>query len=135
MSWSNSYIGIPWTREDHGRTGTHCWGLVRLVYAECLGLDVGDYGPACERARVAELMRDGFGRWPWRRPPAGGKRQSFDILVIERAGIDDHVGIVVTPDLMLHLPSGIGGESLITAVADPRWKRRIVGHFRHEAAP
>ena len=131
MSWSNGFLGITWTSEDTMRQGTHCWGLVRLVYAECLQIEAGDYGPApSDRAVTAGLMMSELARFPWKEVPFDAPLKAFDLVVIERAGLDDHVGIVVDQHLMLHLPAG--SESKVERIADLRWRRRIVRIYRHE---
>ncbi len=126
MSWSNRYLGIPWSREDLGARGTHCWGLVRLVYAEQLGIALEDFGAAHSRAENAAIVADRRQRWPWREVP---RAASFDVIVFRRGKIDDHIGIMVDGPLMLHVD--IGGEARVDDVTSPEFSSRRAAYHRH----
>ena len=61
MDWWLKWVGLPF--EDGGR-GPHsydCWGLLRAVYAERLGVDLPSYGEISARdlARIARAMEAG----------------------------------------------------------------------------
>ena len=37
-AWVADYVGLPWEPYGRTRAGVDCWGLVRLVYEERLGI-------------------------------------------------------------------------------------------------
>lgn len=129
-SWSDRYVGIPWSREDLGARGTHCGGLVRLVYAERLGIVIEDVGPAGERAENAAALAARRSAWPWRVIPTA-EAQPYDVIVYRDGAYEDHVGIVVTARLMLHV--AIGREAIVEEISGPAWRDRIVAVHRHAA--
>ncbi|WP_430914065.1 NlpC/P60 family protein [Methylobacterium sp. sgz302541] len=133
-SWSDPYIGLPWQERGLTRDGIACWGLCRLVYAEVLDIAVPDYAAKVtsieERAEVAAVFAEGTMAGPWRSVPEA-QVASFDILVFRRAGLDAHVGLVVTPGRMLHITSG--QDSAVVDYTDGRWAPRLSGVYRHEA--
>ncbi len=129
--WSNRYIGIPWRREDRGAEGTHCWGLVRLVYAEMLDIALDDYGAAHDRAATAATIAERRALWPWRQVVALGEARPFDVIVFREGRHIDHVGILVEPRLMLHV--SIGHEAVIEDIGGAAFASRISGLHRHVA--
>jgi len=134
MHWSADFIGLPWQDRGLTRSGIACWGLARLVYAEVLGLDVPDYAAEVasleDRTEVATVYAGGTAFGPWHAVSESEARE-FDIVVFRRAGLDAHVGIVVTPGRMLHITSG--QDSAIVSYADGRWAPRLSGIYRHTA--
>lgn len=126
MSWSARYIGIPWTREDQGTTGTHCWGLVRLVYAGVFGIALPDCGPSIGSVPDSERIAAGRIAWPWRivdTPLAG------DVVLFRQGHYEDHVGVLVDRRLMLHVERDRTSE--VIEIAAPRWRHRLVAIHRH----
>lgn len=134
MHWSTGYIGLPWQDRGLTRAGIACWGLVRLVYAERLGLDVPDYAAEvvslAERAEVAAVFAGGTVAGPWAAVPEGDARE-FDVVVFRRAGLDAHVGIITEPGRMLHITSG--QDSAVIDYTAGRWAPRLSGTYRHES--
>ncbi len=125
--WWEEYIGIPF--EDKGRTnrGCDCYGLLRLIYAKHLSVDLPSmtsfYEDTEQREEINGLLVT--------RPLILGFRQvslrevaPFDVLVIRQAGFDCHLGVVVKPNFMIHSESGKGAvlENFIRPHVRPRVK-------------
>ncbi|MEW6263388.1 MAG: NlpC/P60 family protein [Thermodesulfobacteriota bacterium] len=132
-SWVSSYIGLPFREAGRERsTGLDCWGLVRLVLAEKLGLDLPSfegvaYRKGCDMAALGETMRE-FRRCLHWAPVLQGQEECFDLIWLRTAGAPIHVGLVVAPGWMLHVEQGC--DSVIESYTGLRWKRRILEILR-----
>jgi cell wall-associated NlpC family hydrolase len=129
MSWSNRFIGIPF--RDHGRdfAGADCWGLAWLIYRDELGVTLPDYlgyASAEEQAEVSSLFRGAVASPIW--SPVTTP-QPFDIALFRRGRLTTHVGVVVSPGLMIH----VEGEDCAKVVSyrSGAWLQRLAGHYRH----
>jgi len=133
--WAQSYLGIPFKAHGRGRAGCDCWGLVRLVYAEQLKVDLPDFEVVSpdDAAAVPNAIASEKPRW---QQVAFEDRREFDVVVMRARLVVDgvavspemHVG-VVTPDLkILHtqLPAGVA----CVAADHPTLARRIAGVWR-----
>jgi len=136
MSWSDRYIGLPYRDRGRDHDGADCWGLVRLVYREALAITLPSYletyASLEERAEIAAAIGAKSARYPWRRIATGDAR-GFDLVLFQRGGIADHVGIVVAPSAMLHVARG--SEAVIAPYDETPWSGRLVGLYRHAAVP
>ncbi|MFQ5954022.1 MAG: C40 family peptidase [Kiloniellales bacterium] len=128
--WTEGYIGIPYADKGHSRDGVDCWGLVRLVYAEQLGVDLPSYADryasAADLDEVARLI-DGE-RGPWRTVK---RPRALDVLLLRIRGAAGHVALVAAPGWMLHVMDQI--EVALERYETITWARRIAGAYRHEA--
>lgn len=126
MSVLNAYIGLPSKDRGRDRNGIDCWGLARLVYKECLGIELPDlanvYIAAGDRPTVRAAVASQREDWT---PVLAGK--PFDLVLIRQAPW--HVGVVVRHGLMLHIPEN--GESCIEPYLSGRWGDRVEGVYRH----
>ncbi|MFC7455456.1 C40 family peptidase, partial [Insolitispirillum peregrinum] len=108
-AWAAEYIGLPFS--DHGRTrdGVDCWGLVRLVLAEQFGFDVpshdGSYRQTTDRDDLDRLISTERSS-AWSAVPAGSE-QAGDVVLLRCLGAACHVGLVVTPGIMIHAEVGL----------------------------
>ncbi|MBP1852679.1 NlpC/P60 family protein [Rhizobium halophytocola] len=136
--WSERYIGIAFA--EHGRdfSGLDCWGLVHLALAEERAIAVPSYAGIvdfAEQADIASLVQGEQAKPVWHEI-GGGLVRAFDVALFRRGRLASHVGLVVQPGLMLHVPfDHVKIESYRTGV----WQNRLVGVYRHrelsEAAP
>jgi len=124
---TTAYVGIPWLDRGRTREGCDCWGLLRLVYTEVLGLEVPDYSEgyasAGERATVSSLVAAGTRAWTRLAP---GSERAGDAVLLRQAPW--HVGVVVRPGLMLHMPED--SLSCCEPYDSGRWGRRVEGIYR-----
>lgn len=127
VMWSNSYIGIPFQPRGASREGCDCWGLVRMVYAVELGVDlaaIDGYATAREWRRIAGLVDEQKEAGPWRAVEAP---QGFDVALFQLAGLATHVGIVIDATRYLHASES--NLSRVERFADGIWK--ATGFYRH----
>jgi len=133
--WADRYVGIPFLDNGRSLAGCDCWGLVRLVLREQFGLDlpsyVGGYASANEREEASALIAGRIPADGWWRVPDQQARPG-DGVVLRIMNQPWHVGLMVTPSDFLHVFEG-QAVSAIERVDSPRWKRRVVGFYRHEA--
>ena len=134
--WSVPYVGLPWLEHGLTRDGVDCWGIVRLVYAEVLGIDVPDYSSRVaslrERAEIAAIFAGATAGKPWRCTFKGEVLQDLDVAVFRINGIDSHAGLVVLTDAgprMLH--AARGRDTAVVSLLDPAWADRLSGVYRH----
>lgn len=130
MSWSDSFIGIPYIEFGRDRNGCDCWGLTCAVYREVLTIELPDYlgyGSVDEHSEVAALIEGAVTSPLWSK--VDGSAQPFDVAVFRRGTLSTHVGVVIQPGLMIHME----GEDCAKVVdyRIGRWKNRFIGHYRH----
>lgn len=132
MTEWDRFIGIAHLDGGRDRYGCDCWGLVRLVYAERLGIVLpsyaGDYATTHERAELTALIARGRVAGAWR---AVDRAQAFDALVFRVGPHASHIALAVDVRHMLHVHAR--GASVIVPQADAMWRNRLTGIYRHEA--
>lgn len=99
--WWAKYVGIPYL--DKGRTdqGCDCWGLVRLVYAQELGI----YLPSWHTHDGLESIRGMLKQFlPQYRKLEGP--DPFSIALFSSSVTAMHVGVMVDAGRMLHTTQG-----------------------------
>lgn len=106
--WADPYVGLSHRAKGRERSGLDCYGLLRLVWLDVAGFEMprfdGADDPALVIAREArrfDLVEPAAVR------PLDAVRMYTDICVAgrwQRAPI--HLGVVVTPGLVLHIEQG-----------------------------
>ncbi|KFC73190.1 putative Tail assembly protein [Bosea sp. LC85] len=127
----DAYVGLPFAERGRSRAGLDCWGLVCLVYAEQLGLDLPRldeaYVSTADRETLQQLVCEG--RSAWIEVPAD-KAEIFDVVLMSNLGVP-HIGLVAGPRLVLHVEDG--ADATIEPLSGARLARRLRGFFRHES--
>lgn len=131
--WTTPYLGIPFLEHGRDRAGCDCYGLLVLVYAELLGIELPAYSGAYlntdERAEIASLIgaRKHVGVWVAVEDP-----EPFDVALFRRGPYESHIGIVAAPGRMLHIPDD---HAKIEDFRTGRWGGRLTGFYRHLERP
>lgn len=132
-----SYVGVPFLDKGRSIEGADCWGLVRIVYRELLGLELPsfteDYASRFELEEISRVMREEASRWE-SIPP--GREALLDVagFWVWKPGKMTHVGIVAGGGRMLHLPAPFRDGSYTTSAVESYrhrvWRGRLMGFFR-----
>lgn len=127
--WANGYVGIPYRHNADDRGGADCWGLVRLVYREEMGIELeshgGVYPDDSEKSRQAAAQAALRERERWIKVT---HPKPYDVLLLRVMGVPVHVGIVVDARSFLHVMKGT--QSIIEPIYSAHWRKRIDGFFR-----
>jgi len=132
MEWANRYVGIPYLFRGLDRTGIDCYGLLRLVYREQLGIELPaeQYVTPLDAADVIEDQRLGG---PWNPITDPGP---YDIAIVQaiiptiadrHELIPSHLSIWLSPHTVLHSISPAGVVIQPQPVA-----HRITGWYAHD---
>jgi len=137
MNWASRYVGLRYLRRGRDINGIDCWGLVRLIYAKELRLDLPLYGmtdPDDYRgiARDIDAERRTDTWHPIKEP------QDFDVVLMTSPIDDDgvvrvrpiHIGIVAGKSI-LHTEADV--DTVCVPVGDPSVAYRIVEFYRHRS--
>lgn len=129
--WWAPYVGLPFGDAPGEVT---CWGLVRRIYRDRLGVDLPAYGeiPARDLRRISRAMEAGKDDG-WVEPETP---QALDVVLMrgpQGGARIVHVGVLVEPGLMLHV---VAASHAVTVPLD-HWSVRtlIVGFRRMVAVP
>ncbi len=141
-SWVAGYIGIPFLDLGRDRTGCDCWGLVRLVLAEQVGIQLLSlatcYGSEGNAAGVGDAIETERRSSAWDRINTGEERP-FDVVEMSGAARIPgsgwvfgplHVGIVVAAGWLLHVERGTAAV-LARYREDQVIRRRVLGFWRY----
>lgn len=130
MSWTNDYIRIPFVEHGRDRDGVDCWGLVRLVYFDRLGIDLPTltgYANTKDKLTIPGIIGQESSLW---QPVSLGAEKELDVAVFRICGVPMHVGIVVKPGIMLHSECG-SGTYVANYLTEMQWVRRLEGFYRY----
>ncbi len=132
LSWASAFVGIPYADRGRDRGGCDCWGLVRLVHAARLAVDLpsydGLYACSAEREEIAAIVAGEAASPSWEAVAEASLFNQLDVLFFRRGGHDAHAGLFLAPGLMLHM--AVGDCSKIERFDGSRWARRLTGAYR-----
>lgn len=132
--WAERFVGIPYAAGASDFDGADCWGLVRLVFQNALGLGLAPYDDICA-ADFITLANGGAHVWR----AVGEDRRPFDIVTfwdwIGGLRTVAHCGVMVSPAELLHVepsvdPARPAGSIIVRLDSGPHRSRRA-GTFRH----
>jgi cell wall-associated NlpC family hydrolase len=131
IDW-DQYVGIPWAEKGRNEWGADCYGLIRLIYRNELGIELPAYTDAylttIDRKAVAEAIH---GNWDsrWREVPPEAV-EPLDGVLMREGGHPTHMGLVVKPGVLIHMVRD--KDSVIERYETGSLRHRIVGFYRYE---
>lgn len=134
MHWAAALVGLPYAPDGEGPHAFSCWGLVRWVFAQHLGIQMPVVNVRDDSADNTRAIRAAAVASGWA-PAAAGRPAEWDIVLM--MGIDGrHVGVLVLADRRLQLLHSIQGPGVcVQPLADlqrmgfsqiEHWRRREV---------
>jgi cell wall-associated NlpC family hydrolase len=133
--WTTAYVGLPWQDGGRGVDGVDCWGLVRIVYARELGIDLPSYGdtPASSLIAAARAITAGKDSEDWVKV-ASGLQRPFDVCVMRLCGnrVTGHVGVMIDQFNLLHVEAAT--DVAIVPITHFTVRERIACFRRHRHA-
>jgi len=131
----DGFVGLPYRDRGRDRDGLDCFGLLRLVYREALGIDLPsyaeDYVTAADRREVAGLISGQLD--PWDRIEEGAEIPG-DALLMRNGRFAQHVGVVVPRRRVLHIEMS-GVTSRIEPYDHGPLAQRKAGFYRYRNSP
>jgi len=131
ISWAADYIGIRFKDLGHTRDGLDCWGLLRLVYAERMGILLPAHdgqARSCSDPDSLQAVHDAELAGDTWRPVQADAVEVGDVALFLLAG-RWHVGVVVARNQVLHALEGT--DSCIDRTDTPVWEKRARGFYRY----
>lgn len=127
---------MPYREGGRGRDGCDCWGLVRLVLRERFDVELPEYADRrwseFDPASLADFMtRERASMSAWGEVATDTAREG-DAVLLRILGRPIHVGVVVAPNIFLHIEQGI--DACVERLDDLKWQRRVLAIYRWEGA-
>lgn len=126
----NPYVGVPYALNGRKASGADCWGLVRLIYKEQMGIDLPSNAEidGAEVDHVVEAIAKARENWLRVDSPRVG-----DVVLLRIMGKVAHIGIVSQQGKFLHCREGF--DAAEESYTSGKWKHRVEGFYRYQVAP
>lgn len=126
--WWAKYMGIPFAEKGRSMDSTDCWGLVKIIYENELGITLPSYTEYYEttndRKILAEtIQNESSANWDQPTEP-----KPFDVIILNMRGLPMHVGVVTKPNYMIHCAKDI--NTVHENYTTMRWKHKVIGLAR-----
>lgn len=121
MNWLIEMIGLPWEAGGRGPKSYDCWGLLRKIYADQLGVDLPSFsGVSPDSLRGTKLLEKKDG---WERLESP---RDFSAVALSTRSKIHHVGVWIKEEggliIHCHKNSGLIVQSP-SEMAATGWKR------------
>lgn len=124
------YVGLPFVDGGRGPDSVDCWGLVCLVYRECLGIDLPPYGDvSAHNLRVVSRSFDAGKDGPEWVQVETPQQHDVALMRLPSSGRAGHVGVYDGAGRILHAEKASG--TMLESVKSTMIASRIIGYWRH----
>ncbi len=131
--WESSYTDLPF--QDGGRdfTGVDCWGLVRLIYAKELSIELPSYAEISAKSLIAVAREIGKGKdgLEWQEIEREAIKP-FDVAVMTLYGSTrvGHVGVITSNRKVMHVE--LGCAVVVVSLDHIQIRERVKCFRRHK---
>ena len=127
--WAKKYVGIPFVSGGRDKTGTDCYGLVRLILADEYGFDLpmllGDYTNALNVAETKTLFMRNV-------PILCGRKISGPeekaVALMRMCGRLCHIGLYAGDGYIIHSRHKVG--AVLERLSSPQLAGCVEGWYR-----
>lgn len=131
--WVEKYIGLPFEDRGRSKSGCDCWGLVRLILKEEMGIEVIDfsnsYRDTADSKTIRQLIEEEEKQWI---QIAFDEATLGDAIIMRYREYPMHIGLVLEPGVMIHTERG--KEAVIERYDRLNWINKIVGFYRYDSS-
>lgn len=130
MDWVNEYIRLEFKELGRSVEGVDCWGLIKLIYQDRLGIEIPsllEYSNTKDMEEIPRLVRENAPEWV---KVEQGEEKQYDVVIFQMCSVPMHVGLVIGRNLMIHCERG-SGTVVTNYKKNKQWNRRVVGFYRH----
>lgn len=125
--WWNKYIGTPFKEKGRDQNGVDCWGLLRIVYKNELGIDLPDYLECYESTNDKEVLSSLISREKDQKWEPIDKPTEFSALVLKMDGVPFHVGVYTHDGKFIHCARG--SNTVHEKINSFRWRNNVAGVY------
>ena len=134
MTWASKYLHVPFVDGGRDWKGADCWGLLRLIYAAELGIELPSYGHISAEDTVKKeqaFLSGGDDFNVWRQVTSDP--DPFDVVVMRVYGSRHvgHCGVVTNDGQILHSDGQAG--PCIVPFGDITVRNRVLFIRRHHS--
>lgn len=116
----SKYVGLPYQVGE-----TDCWGLIRAVYADHLGVALPEYAGIEMGPAVNGIIEDLLVAMEW---VEVHDPEPYNVVLL-RDGPRLHIGLVLDSENMLHTVEN--KNACIERFTRPYWVNNIIGFYRY----
>jgi cell wall-associated NlpC family hydrolase len=126
------YVGIPFEDRGHSKEAADCYGLVRLVYRQELGIEIPEFNSSCGDTRriFMDYLKQISEHWDL----VTEDFQPFDVIAMaydpEHPKIVQHFGLYIGNGMMLQTLKGIGAFTIRVS----EYQHYVKGIYRWRAS-
>ena len=122
------FVGVPYIHKGESYEGSDCWGLCKIFYRDCLGIELPRYAdmydPVFDLGNCGDAIAEAVTYKTW--VPAT-EPQFATLLTFRIMGHVAHVGIYLGEGDFLHAFNGT--DSCIESLNSVTWANRLHGMY------
>lgn len=126
FGWESKYVNIPWTNRGRTMEGFDCYGQLRMVLLNEVGIELTPHTSINSLAvlQVNSLIEEARPEWVEVLYP-----KEFDVVLMGTTDMPYHVGVYIRDGMFLNTEKN--KPSYVARVTDPAIKHKIHGYYRH----